>query len=161
MSSLVVAGPNEEIFKFGLGHNITYKYETSDIMGMDAVFVHMAHYLLLPDPGKKSRATWMSEEKLDKMCERARKQAPLVIGAVSKDPHSFPTRPGRTGGTRTPFHSFIFVFPGLCGNAVIAAAAAPIHKDYVEKLKPNGIEGRSRWPRPLTHVIQRLEGLHP
>jgi hypothetical protein len=23
-------------------HNITYKYETSEIMGMDAVFVHMA-----------------------------------------------------------------------------------------------------------------------
>ncbi|MCB0794755.1 MAG: DUF5106 domain-containing protein [Flavobacteriales bacterium] len=75
---------NRELFKFAV-HNITYKYETSDIMGMDAVFVHMALTYYCPAPGEDSRAFWLSEEKLDKLCERARKMAPLVIGAMSED----------------------------------------------------------------------------
>lgn len=75
---------SEELWRFAV-HNITYKYETSDIMGMDAVFVHMAQTYYCPKPGQKSRATWMSEEKLEKLCDRARKQAPLIIGAQAKN----------------------------------------------------------------------------
>lgn len=75
---------NDELWRFGV-HNVTYKYETSDIMGMDAVFVHMAQTYYCPKPGGKSRAFWMTDEKLDKLCERARKQAPLVIGAQAKN----------------------------------------------------------------------------
>ena len=75
---------SDDLWRFAV-HNITYKYETSDIMGMDAVFVHMAQTYYCPKPGLKSRATWMTDEKLDKLCERARKQAPLIIGAQSKN----------------------------------------------------------------------------
>ena len=77
-------GPDPELYKFVV-HNITYKYETSEIMGMDAVFTHMALMYYCPAPGEKSKAVWMSEEKLDKMCERARKMAPLVIGAQGRE----------------------------------------------------------------------------
>ena len=75
---------SEDLWRFAV-HNITYKYETSDIMGMDAVFVHMAQTYYCPKPGQKSRATWMGDEKLDKLCERARKTAPIIIGAQAKN----------------------------------------------------------------------------
>ncbi|MBL8008962.1 MAG: DUF5106 domain-containing protein [Flavobacteriales bacterium] len=77
-------GPSEDLFRFVV-HGITYKYETSDIMGMDAVFVHMALTYYCPKAGGNSKAFWMSEEKLKKLCERAQKQAPLVIGAKSTE----------------------------------------------------------------------------
>ncbi len=77
-------GPDQDLFRFVV-HNITYKYETSDIMGMDAVFVHMALTYYCPRSGGDSKAFWMSEEKLKKLCERARKQAPLVIGAPAAE----------------------------------------------------------------------------
>ena len=60
---------------------ITNKYQNSEIMGMDAVFVHMALNYYCPAPNKASRAYWMSDENLEKLCERARKMAPLVIGS--------------------------------------------------------------------------------
>lgn len=69
-------GNSKEVFKY-MVHSITYKYETSDIMGMDAVFAHMALTYYCPEPTK---ATWMSEDKLEKLCERANKIAPLTLG---------------------------------------------------------------------------------
>ncbi len=68
-----------DVFQYMVQY-ITNKYQSSEIMGMDAVFVHMALTYYCPAPGKPSRATWMDAEKLDKLCERARKMAPLVLG---------------------------------------------------------------------------------
>jgi thiol-disulfide isomerase/thioredoxin len=73
---------SEEVFKYTV-HTITHKYETSDIMGMDAMFVHMAQTYYCPQAGKASRAPWMDDEKLEKLCERARKMAPLTLGRKS------------------------------------------------------------------------------
>lgn len=70
---------SEEVFKYTV-HTITHKYETSEIMGMDAVFVHMALTYYCPAPGKAGRAPWMEDDKLEKLCERARKMAPLTLG---------------------------------------------------------------------------------
>lgn len=68
-----------EVFQYVVQF-ITNKYQNSEIMGMDAVFVHMALTYYCPAPNKASRAFWMDDEKLEKLCERARKMAPLVIG---------------------------------------------------------------------------------
>ncbi|MEZ4738202.1 MAG: DUF5106 domain-containing protein [Flavobacteriales bacterium] len=68
-----------DVFKF-MVNAVTHKYETSDIMGMDAVFVHMALTYYCADGDKPGRVDWMTDEKLEKLCERARKQAPLVLG---------------------------------------------------------------------------------
>jgi thiol-disulfide isomerase/thioredoxin len=68
-----------EVFQYVVQF-ITNKYQSSEIMGMDAVFVHMALTYYCPAPNKASRAYWMDDEKLEKLCERARKMAPLVIG---------------------------------------------------------------------------------
>lgn len=68
-----------EVFKY-MVNTITHRYETSDIMGMDAVFVHMALTYYCPNGNTPGRADWIPEDKLEKLCERARKQAPLVLG---------------------------------------------------------------------------------
>jgi thiol-disulfide isomerase/thioredoxin len=68
-----------EVFQYTVQY-VTNKYQSSEIMGMDAVFVHMALNYYCPAPGKASRAHWMDDEKLEKLCERARKMAPLTLG---------------------------------------------------------------------------------
>ena len=50
-------------------------------MGMDKVFVHMADTYYCPKDDTK--AFWMSDENLTKVCERADKLRPLIIGAYA------------------------------------------------------------------------------
>lgn len=124
-----------ELFKFAV-NAITYKYETSDIMGMDAVFVHMAQTYYCPKPNGKSRAEWMTQEKLDKLCERAEKMAPLVIGATAKDiilPDtteenwiSYQAMPQK--------YTFIIFWDPHCGHC--KKVLPQIHEDWKEKLVP-------------------------
>ncbi len=66
-----------EMFKYVV-HYITYNYETSKIMGMDAVFVCMAQtYYCPPD---NSKAFWLKESKLEELCDRASALEPLLVG---------------------------------------------------------------------------------
>ncbi|MCB0478002.1 MAG: redoxin domain-containing protein [Crocinitomicaceae bacterium] len=66
-----------ETFRY-LVNYITSNYERSKILGMDAVFVHMAtNYYCEPN----AKAFWMSKEQLAKLCERREKWAPLIPGA--------------------------------------------------------------------------------
>lgn len=59
-------------------HHITYKYETSKIMGMDKVFWHMAVTYYCPK--ESTKAYWMTDENLEKVCTRAEKIGRTVIG---------------------------------------------------------------------------------
>ncbi|MBL1280292.1 MAG: DUF5106 domain-containing protein [Fluviicola sp.] len=62
---------------------ITSQYEKSKIMGMDKVFVKMGerYYCGETEEGK-SKAPWMKEESLDKLCEKVNTHMDLVMGAV-------------------------------------------------------------------------------
>jgi thiol-disulfide isomerase/thioredoxin len=72
--------PKSEVFKY-IVHFVTYKYETSKIMGHDKVFVAMAQKYYCPGYKEgKSNITWMTEEKLKTMCERAEILQNLVLG---------------------------------------------------------------------------------
>lgn len=68
------ARANKEVFKYVV-YYITYTYETSKIMGMDAVFVHM---------GKKyyasGEAYWVDSTQLSKIVKRVNKLEPILIG---------------------------------------------------------------------------------
>jgi thiol-disulfide isomerase/thioredoxin len=59
---------------------ITYKYETSKIMGMDAVFVHMVENYYM-----NGKTWWLDSTALAKMVDRARKIAPNVIGNTAPE----------------------------------------------------------------------------
>jgi alkyl hydroperoxide reductase subunit AhpC len=63
-----------DMFKF-LVNWISFTYESSNIMGMDAVFVHMVETYYTPQI-----ATWESPSHLDKMIERAKQLEPILIG---------------------------------------------------------------------------------
>lgn len=62
-------------------HFVTNKYEKSQIMGMDKVFVYMADAYYCPK--ETTQAFWMNESSLTKVCERADKLRPIVVGAYA------------------------------------------------------------------------------
>lgn len=68
------ARANKDAFRFALS-NITYNYETSKIMGMDAVFVHLAQKYYL-----KGDAAWMDSTNLAKMTDRVNKLKHNLLG---------------------------------------------------------------------------------
>jgi peroxiredoxin len=68
------ARKSPDMFKF-LVNYVSYEYETSNIMGMDAVFVHMVKTYYTPQI-----ATWESASHLEKMTERADQLDPILIG---------------------------------------------------------------------------------
>lgn len=73
-------GPdNQTAFKYVV-HFVTHKYETSEVMGMDAVFAHMGATYYCPDESGYSRVDWMTESKLEELCKRVAKLNPLLIG---------------------------------------------------------------------------------
>jgi thiol-disulfide isomerase/thioredoxin len=132
-------GASKEVFRY-IVHSVTHKYETSDIMGMDAVFVHMALTYYCPRNGQPNRADWMEQDKLDKLCERARKMSPLVLGR--KAPYLCLT--DTTEEKWINFHDLpqdfvvIVFWDPHCGHC--KEELPEMHKVYTEKLKPMGIE---------------------
>ncbi len=124
-----------DLFKFAV-NAITYKYETSDVMGMDAVFVHMAQTYYCPTGGRPSRATWMSADKLDKLCERARKEAPLIIGAKGKDLILTDTTETKWLSYYTMPEKYVLLifWDPHCGHC--KKVLPQIHADWEAKLKP-------------------------
>lgn len=65
-----------KVFQYTL-HHITYKYESSNIMGMDKVFWYLGvNYYCKPN----EKAYWMTEENLTKLCERTTKIGRTLIG---------------------------------------------------------------------------------
>lgn len=65
---------NPDMFKFILNY-ITYEYANSNIMGMDAVYVHMVKTYYTPQ-----NITWESASQLEKMRENANQLEPVLIG---------------------------------------------------------------------------------
>ncbi len=70
---------NNKVFQYVV-HHITNKYETSQIMGMDKVFYFMAKtYYCEPN----NIAYWMTPENTEKVCNRADKIGPTIVGNPS------------------------------------------------------------------------------
>jgi peroxiredoxin len=68
------ARANPEVFKY-LVNWITYNYESSQIMGMDAVFVHMVDKYYIT-----KQANWVDSTQLYKVINRGQTLKPLLIG---------------------------------------------------------------------------------
>ena len=68
------AGKDKDMFKFLVAY-ITSTYESSNIMGMDAVFVHMANKYYTPD-----QADWVTATQLEKIRSRAQQLDPILVG---------------------------------------------------------------------------------
>ncbi|MFN3404545.1 MAG: redoxin domain-containing protein [Cytophagaceae bacterium] len=70
---------NKELFKYTVWY-ITTKHETSNLMGADAVFVHMAEKYYMT-----KQAFWVDSAALAKITERAVILKPLLIGKKAPD----------------------------------------------------------------------------
>jgi len=70
---------SEDLFRYTVWY-ITSHFERSQIMGHDAVFVHMIERYYLT-----GEATWVSQEDLLRLAQRARRLKPLLIGKVAPD----------------------------------------------------------------------------
>ncbi|HRO39291.1 MAG TPA: DUF5106 domain-containing protein [Flavobacteriales bacterium] len=127
-----------DLFKFAV-NGITYKYETSDVMGMDAVFVHMAKTYYCDNGDRKGRANWMSAEKLEKLCERAKKEAPLIIGAQARDIILTDTTEANWVSMYKMPERYVFIifWDPHCGHC--KKVLPTIHEDWKAKLKPLGV----------------------
>jgi thiol-disulfide isomerase/thioredoxin len=129
-----------EMFKYVL-HHITYKYETSQIMGFDKVFVAMAIKYYCPGhEDGKSLATWMSADKLDKMCEKANTLQYLVVGVVPptislRDTSDINWR--STAEIKTDYTVLYFWDPE-CGHC--KKETPKLQKLYAEKFKNRSVE---------------------
>lgn len=65
---------DKDMFRYALTH-ITHTYETSKIMGMDAVFVHLARKYYLT-----GKADWMDSTRLSRVAERVERLKHSLIG---------------------------------------------------------------------------------
>lgn len=129
-----------EMFKYTL-HHVTYKYETSKVMGMDKVFAHLGNKYYCPDPVTgESKAFWLDEEKQKKICERARKITPLLIGQESPNiiltdsteenwvnVHQLPNK-----------YKVLYFWDPNCGHC--KKSTPKLNELYKDKLKHLGIE---------------------
>lgn len=70
---------NKEVFKYTVWY-LTYNYETSQVMGMDAVFCFISDKIYA-----KNRAFWVSDNVNKKIIDAAEKKKPNLIGKVAPE----------------------------------------------------------------------------
>lgn len=108
------ARANKEVFHFVLWW-LTYNYESSPYMGMDAVFVHLVEKYYVT-----GQAFWLSEEQKNKILSRAYSIAPNLIGQKAPDLHLVDSlmKPVSLYSTRAKFTVLVFWDP-TCGHCKI------------------------------------------
>lgn len=130
---LAKTGGDKEMFKF-ICHHLTYTYERSAIMCMDAVFVH-----LIDKYYRTGQASWVDQKTMDKMIERADKLKPLLCGTVVNNI----TLPDTAGQFHSLYdfkgdYTILYFWDATCSHC---KKSTPIMKElYNDYLKPNGIE---------------------
>ncbi len=123
---------NSEVFRYCVV-NITYKYETSNIMGMDAVFVDLAeNYYMAGD------AFWADSALIAKITDRVQRLKPNLIGKPAPKLVLLDTlmRPVSLNAIKAPYTVLYFYDPD-CGHC---KKKTPELRDlYNEKLKSMGV----------------------
>lgn len=126
------AKADSEVFKYVLWW-ITYNYETSKIMGMDEVFVHMVEQYYMT-----GQAFWLDSAQLVKIVDRARKIAPNIIGNTAPELALKDTLGRWQILSKVPAKYTILVFwDPDCGHC---QKEMPKIKDVYDKWKNKGVE---------------------
>lgn len=126
------ARAHKEVFKYTVFF-ITNTFERSQIMGMDAVFVHMVeHYYM------SGQVDWITEEQLQTISTRAMALKPLLLGQVAPD-----VRMTRPDGRQVNLHSvnapltILYFWDSECGHC---KTNTPKLVKLYGKIKSNGVE---------------------
>ena len=124
--------PRSELFKHYVSH-FTNKAATSDIVGMDGLYVHM-----IDNYYKKGLAYWADPDQLAKMVENADKTRPLLIGKVAPD-----IKMKRRDGSDVTLHelsnkyTILYFWQFACGSC---KKSTPVMKEFYAKWKDKGVE---------------------
>lgn len=127
------AKANREIFKYVV-HTITNKYESSKIMCMDKVFVHMADNYYC-----NGLAWWTDSAQTKKICDRADKLRPLRCGERTPNVILQDTTEEKWVNL---YHSdaaytVLFFWDPSCGHC---KKSMPTMKEFYDTFKPRGVE---------------------
>lgn len=123
---------SEELFKYVVNWS-THHYESSKIMGHDAVFVHMVFTYFIT-----RQASWVDEVQLTNIIDKAMRISPNLIGSIAP----FIKIPDDKGVEQdlhkieAPFTALFFYDPD-CGHC---KKEAPLVKETVEKYKDKGVK---------------------
>jgi peroxiredoxin len=112
---LTMAKANKAMHKFVLWW-LTYTYEASPYMGMDAVFVHLVEKYYLPP----AKVDWLSDKELSKIIDRAYSIAPNLIGNEAPDIHLYDSlmHPHDLYDIKSKYTLLVFWDP-TCGHCII------------------------------------------
>ncbi len=128
-----LARPGGDIFKYVV-YYVTYTYETSNLMGMDAVFVHMVNQYY-----KTGKAFWVDSLQLKKIIDRGKILEPLLLG--KKAPNVI--LPDTTARVLKSLHdvkanlTILFFWEPGCSHC---QKEAPKLKALYDKYKKEGVE---------------------
>lgn len=123
---------NQEVFRYTLWF-VANNFERSQIMGMDAVFVHV-----IDNYYSKGEAFWMTEDGLKRIMNRANQLRPLLLGRIAPDITGF-----GPGGQRISLHDIqskylvVYFWESECGHCQRETPA--LDKLYI-KYKDQGLE---------------------
>lgn len=126
------ARAHDEVFKYTVFF-LTNTFERSQIMGMDAVFVHMVENYYMT-----GEAHWVNEEQLQKITERAMALKPLLVGKTAPDINMF-----LPDGSRLNLHdvdaafTVLYFWDSECGHC---KKQTPVLKEFYQKMKQNKVE---------------------
>lgn len=124
---------NPELYKYTLS-SFTSKYQQSKMMGMDAVFVHLANNYYL-----NGKAPWMNKTQLAKIRGRAEALEPLLIG--KKAPNIIVRDTAQKEILQLydvkAKYTIVYIWSPECGHCKVAT---PELKKLYDKVKDKGVE---------------------
>jgi thiol-disulfide isomerase/thioredoxin len=126
------ARAHKEVFKYTVFF-ITNTFERSQIMGMDAVFVHMVETYYM-----SGEVDWVTEEQLQTVSTRAMALKPLLLGRVAPDVRMTRPdgRPVNLHSVNAPF-TVLYFWDSECGHC---KRNTPKLVELYNKMKPKGVE---------------------
>ena len=129
---LKMVEPEEETFKYYLIHFLN-KYAASKIVGMDAVYVHLAlNYY------GKGKADWVGEEQLQKILDDAKKLEPVLIGKTAPN-----IKLQKQDGSKVELYdsdaeyTILYFWRYDCGHC---KESTPYMRDFYNKYKDKGVK---------------------
>ncbi|KPM47859.1 TlpA family protein disulfide reductase [Jiulongibacter sediminis] len=121
---------NPEVYRYVLWW-VTNKYENSEIVGLDGVFVHLAEEYYLKD------ADWLSEEQRKKFEDRVKILKPLRTGEVFPRLYVYDTLGQAHTVQQSPGkYTIVYFYSPDCGHC---KDAAPELVEYAKAAKGKGI----------------------
>ena len=148
------AAGNDEMFKY-ITHYITFNSESSQVMCMDKIFVHMIDTYYAT-----GQATWMNEEQLKKVMDRAEELRDSQCGSIIPNI----ILPGLDQETWMSLYDIeakytaVLIWESTCGHC---KKELPKYKELYKEWHPKGLEiyaiGNDFEPEPWQEFVEEQE----